>query len=233
MMQCWVGTSGFAYQEWKGGFYPSGASDDALLVHYAQHFDAVEINSTFYRMPRASVLERWATQVPESFRFAIKASRRITHQARLRDCAESIEYLWKQIEVLGPRLGPVLFQLPPGFRCDLDRLAAFVATIPEPMRITFEFRHPSWGQGGVETLLGDRDIAWAVSEGDGEATLYGGSWGYARFRAEEYSVAELQAWLERFRARQWREVFCFFKHEDDARGGGLAAAQRFRALPGE
>lgn len=232
-MRVWSGTSGFAYREWKGSFYPADAADDQLLSHYGARLDAVEINSTFYRMPRSSDLERWAGMVPEEFRFVLKASRRITHQSRLSKCEDSVAYLWKQARVLGARLGPVLFQTPPNFRLNIDRLRGFLDCLPGDMRAAFEFRHPSWEHDEVRAALGERDHALCIAdddEGDGDEPRPPpplesiSSWGYARLRREAYSADDLRSWLQRFAEAGYSEVFCFFKHEDGPGGPEAAAA---------
>ncbi|MDJ0789879.1 MAG: DUF72 domain-containing protein, partial [Myxococcota bacterium] len=143
-----VGTSGFAYDAWKGVFYPEGLAAKKRLGYYASQLGAVEINNTFYRMPKQSVVEGWAEQVPEDFRFAIKASRRITHFKRLKEADEETGYLLGVTSALGPRLGALLFQLPPNLRHDADRLAAFLDLLPPETPAAFEFRHPSWVEEG-------------------------------------------------------------------------------------
>lgn len=225
-MKLRAGTSGFAYKEWKGSFYPDDARDEDFLAHYGRRLDTVEINSTFYRMPKAEVLARWCDMVPEGFVFSLKASRRITHQRRLKDCHDSVEYLWKQCQSLGKALGPILFQLPPNFRLNVERLQDFVADLPTGMRAAFEFRHPSWAEDErVQEILKTRDIATCPSEAtpDIPATA---SWGYLRFRGEAYSAAELEASLQQIRNRNWSEVFCYFKHEDGAIGPKTAIRLR-------
>ncbi|MBT8492142.1 MAG: DUF72 domain-containing protein [Deltaproteobacteria bacterium] len=229
-MKVWSGTSGFAYKEWRGSFYPDNAKPDDFLRHYAGALEAVEINSTFYRMPRASVLEGWAAMVPDQFRFVLKASRRITHQSRLEDAGDSVAYLWKQAEVLGQRLGPVLFQLPPNLRANHERLAAFTRALPQGMRAAFEFRHDSWHDPRTHEILGAGNHALCTADTDEDDGLLvpTASWGYARLRRESYSPTELAAWLTRFRDAGFAEVFCFFKHEDGAIGP--EAARQIREI---
>src|SRR5690606_37263100 len=153
-----VGTSGFSYAEWKGKFYPPGTKEADFLRHYATKFDTVEINNTFYRMPRRSVLAGWREKVPPGFVFVLKASRRITHHAKLEDTEDSVGYLWSVAQELGPRLGPVPFQLPPYLPTDGERLAHFLESLPAGMRAALEFRHRSWFEGeGRETIAILRD----------------------------------------------------------------------------
>src|SRR5947208_5058461 len=154
-----AGTSGFAFKEWKGSFYPSDMKDDGMLGFYSSKFPTVEINNTFYRLPKEDVLQSWAAQVPEPFTFAIKASQRITHHARLKpECASAVEFLLKNTSSLAGRLGPILFQLPPNLRKDIDRLRAFLETLPADRRYTIEFRHESWFDDDVFGALRERDI---------------------------------------------------------------------------
>jgi len=233
-MRIRVGTSGYSYKPWKGPFYPEDLPDAKMLAYYGEHLPTVEINNTFYRMPKRDVLERWAGEVPESFRFVLKASQRITHRKRLRDVGEEISYFFETAAVLGERLGPVLFQLPPFSKKDAPRLRDFLAGLPRGARAALEFRHESWfddevfgvlREGGAAHCLADTD------EGEADPALVAtGDWGYLRLRRSEYSDAELGRWLERIRAQPWREAYVFFKHEDEGRGPDLA--QRLLALLG-
>src|SRR6478736_3122781 len=161
-----AGASGFSFKEWKGPFYPSDCKPEAMLAFYAQRLPTVEINNAFYRMPRTSVLEDWTTKVPEDFRFAIKASRRITHMGRLKpeSVADSVAYLYKHLAALGARRGPVLYQLPPNLGKDLPRLEAFLALLPEGHDAVFEFRHPEWFDEEVYALLRSAGAALCLSE---------------------------------------------------------------------
>src|SRR5262245_732536 len=160
-----AGTSGFAFKEWKGSFYPSDLKDDGMLGFYASKFPVVEINNTFYRLPKESVIQSWGEQVPDSFTFAIKASQRITHFARLKpEAASALEYLLKTTGTLGAKLGPILFQLPPNMKKDTERLAAFLKLLPSDRRFTIEFRHESWFEEDVYAVLRDHDIPMCVIE---------------------------------------------------------------------
>src|SRR5262249_24984318 len=134
----------WSFKEWKGAFYPDGTKDDAMLAYYSSRFPSVEVNNTFYRMPKESVMLGWAEQTPPPFRFAVKASQRITHHARLVDAADSVEYFCRVTSALGERRGPTLFQLPPNMKLDLPRLETFLELIPRRWRAAFEFRHPTW-----------------------------------------------------------------------------------------
>ena len=165
-MQVWVGTSGYSYKEWKGSFYPEDLPAKGMLSYYAEQLPAVEINNTFYRLPRASVLEGWAEQVPDGFRFALKASRRITHFKRLEGAEEETEYLVRTASVLADRAGVLLYQLPPNFKRDTERLATFIEQLPNPGRSVFEFRHESWFEEEVYEILRNGNCALCIAQTD-------------------------------------------------------------------
>ena len=233
-MRVFAGTSGFSYKEWKGSFYPEELPAGEMLAYYSTRLPAVEINNTFYRLPRESVLEGWAEATEEEFRFAIKASRRITHFGRLRGVEEPLQYLLDTVQVLGQKLGPLLFQLPPNFKRDDEVLAGFLELLPPRCRAAFEFRHDSWQDEQVYGLLsGHGSAALVVSDraGADEPPLVATSdWGYLRLRRADYGDADLTAWAERVRAQKWSELFVFFKHEETA--GGPELAERFTELLG-
>ncbi len=233
-MRVRTGTSGFSYPAWEGHFYPSGTKRPDMLSFYAGKLGAVEINNTFYRMPKADLLERWRASVPESFRFVLKASRRITHHQRLRDADDSVEYLFDTAKVLGEQLGPFLFQLPPYLRRDDDRLATFLERLPAGLRAAFEFRHASWFDDAVFALLEEAGAALCVADagGDHDAPLVATTdFGYLRLRREDYDEAALRSWADRIRRQPWRETYVFFKHEDEGAGPRMAA--RFETLLAE
>lgn len=225
-MQIFVGTSGFGYKEWKGRFYPDDLGGDEFLSYYATHFQIVEINNTFYRMPSAEQLDKWAAQVPEHFTFVFKASRRITHSGRLRNTDDSVSYLWSKLEPLGSKLGPVLFQLPPQFRADHEVLRNFLQSLPQGMRAAFEFRHGSWITPQTIECLAQAGAVLVTAEGERPGPtppIYpGATWGYLRLHKFDYSDAELQAWARRLREQAWERAYVFFKHEDEARGPRFA-----------
>lgn len=230
-MRLWAGTSGFSYPEWRGSFYPADLPDGDMLRHYGARLRAVEINNTFYRMPRSEVLARWAETVPQEFRFVLKASRRITHQARLEDAGDAVAYLWKVCAALGERLGPILFQTPPNLKLDLPRLEAFLAALPEGCRAAFELRHPSWADDRTFALLRSGDHAWCVADaeqGDDPPLVATARWIYLRLRRPGYDDADLARWLERLDAAGLDEAYVFFKHEEE--GAAPALAGRMTAL---
>ena len=230
-MKLLAGTSGFSFAEWKGSFYPADLPGKEMLRYYAERLPTVEVNNTFYRMPKAEVLAGWAAQVPAEFRFAVKAPQRITHWKRLVEAGEDTAWFLKVVAELGERLGALLFQLPPHLKLDLPRLQAFlphVAAAGAP--VAFEFRHESWEDPAVAAALVDAGCATCVSETDENAiaALPGGRFGYLRLRKTDYDDAALAAWAARLRAQPWERALVFFKHEDEGRGPQLAA--RFREL---
>ena len=219
----WAGASGYAFKEWKGSFYPEKIAPEAMLAWYAERLPSVEINNTFYQMPKVEVLQRWVQATPEAFRFAIKASKRITHDARLAAdaAAGSVAYLYKNLAALEAKRGPVLFQLPPFLRKDTARLQDFLQLLPEGHRAAFEFRHDSWFDDEVYALLQGAGAALCLSEREDSTPpplVQTAPWGYLRLRLEHYSDGELAAWGERLAATQWQEVYAYFMHEPTAPG---------------
>lgn len=232
-MELHVGTSGYSYKEWKGSFYPEDLKAKDMLSYYGERLNSVEINNTFYRLPKASVLESWASQVPETFRFSIKASRRITHFTRLKEEArDPTEYLLSTITALGDHLGVLLFQLPPNLKKDTPRLAHFLEMLPEGTPCAFEFRHETWKDEEVYEALRKRDMAFVFADTDDsevdEVRVDTASWGYLRLRRPDYDDADLARWAERVATPHWKRAFVFFKHEDEGAGPRLAA--RFREI---
>ncbi len=228
-MKLLAGTSGYAFKEWKGSFYPTACKDDEMLGLYAGQFPSVEINNTFYRLPKENVLLGWASQVPDSFTFAIKASHRITHYARLKpESASAVEFLVKNTSVLGDRLGPILFQLPPNLQKDFDRLRVFLDTLPLDKRITIEFRHESWFGDDVFDALRARDIAMCITEQPDFASpvVATASWGYARLHRLDYDAPALAEWAAKISALPWSDAYVFFKH-DEGIGSGPPAVSSF------
>jgi uncharacterized protein YecE (DUF72 family) len=217
----WAGASGYSYPEWKGGFYPAAMAADGMLAFYAGELPAVEINNTFYRNPKREVLANWAAATPEHFRFAIKATRRITHDGRLKaaEVAEPLAFLYRSLEALGPKLAAVLFQLPPNLKKDLPRLVDFIALLPPGHRAAFEFRNPTWFDDDVYAALKAAGAALVLSEREDGAPpplLETAPFGYLRLRLETYSDDALAGWSERVAATAWNEVYAFFMHEPTA-----------------
>jgi uncharacterized protein YecE (DUF72 family) len=236
-LRLFAGASGFAYKPWKGPFYPADLKDAEMLSYYAARLPAVEINNTFYRLPKAQLLEDWAGQTPAHFRFVLKASRRITHMQRLKEVGELVDYLFKTAATLGDKLGPLLFQLPPHMKKDLERLKAFLDLVPADRKVALEFRNASWFEDDVLAALRAQDAALCVAETEPEDKEGGGlkvpfeataSFGYLRLRKAEYSDADLARWLDRLRAQDWSEAYVFFKHEDS--GAAPRMAERLLAI---
>jgi uncharacterized protein YecE (DUF72 family) len=224
-MHILVGTSGWSYKEWKGSFYPPDLSADDMLRHYATQLPTVEINNSFYRIPREKVLMEWAAQVPPEFRFILKASRRITHINRLSDADDSLAYFLQTVNVLGDKLGPTLFQCPPSLKLDMPRLHDFLARVPRTWRAALEFRHDSWFTEEVYDALRGHDVALvAVDEDEGATPLVPtASWGYFRLRRTAYTTDELGVWAERIGSQPWQEAFVFLKHDEEGGTGPEAA----------
>ena len=237
-MRIAVGTSGYAYKEWKGFFYPADLPTDGMLRYYGERLTTVEINNTFYRMPKEKVLLDWAAVVPDGFRFVLKASQKITHFKRLKDVGGEVEYFLRVATVLGPKLGPTLFQLPPNLKKDLPRLTDFLALIPRTWRAALEFRHASWFDDDTFAALKEHNAALCVADTDPGAE--GGTealevpfvatadWGYLRLRRAGYAKPDLERWAGRVTSQAWSDAFVFFKHEDAGAGPKLAA--EFTAL---
>ena len=228
-MKLLAGTSGYAFKEWKGSFYPDGLKDAGMLGYYASRFPAVEINNTFYRLPKEQVLLDWAAQVPEHFTFALKASQRITHYARLKEeSAPLVDYLLKATSALGRRLGPILFQLPPNMKKDVARFRGFLGLLPADRRYVFEFRHESWFDDEVFSAMRERDVAMCVAEQEEFRcpVVCTASWGYLRLHKLDYDEAALGEWAKCVAGQPWTEAFVFFKH-DEGVGSGPPAVDAF------
>ena len=229
-MKCWVGTSGFSYKEWKGSFYPEDLSNDRMLAYYGERLNAVEINNTFYRMPKRATLADWGSKVPDEFSFVLKASRKITHFKRLKDTQDELGYLVDVSGELGARLGPMLFQLPPNLKIDVERLRDFVSLFPAGLRAAFEFRHDSWFADETYTVLSDAGAALVVAdtEADEPAEVVATApYGYLRLRRADYDPDDVARWARIVSDQEWKDAFVFFKHEDA--GAGPALAERFVA----
>lgn len=230
-MNLYVGTSGYSYKEWKGSFYPRDLPDKQMLRFYGERFRTVEINNTFYRMPKGSVLEGWAGEVGADFKFVLKASQRITHMQRLKDVDSSLSYLLDVSGTLKERLGALLFQLPPNMKKDLARLRDFLTLLPSHRRAAFEFRHQSWFDDEVFNLLRDHGAALCIAEAEDDLEIpfmATADWGYLRLRLPDYSAADLKSWVKRVHDQAWGDAFVFFKHEDEGKGPELA--KRFLEL---
>jgi uncharacterized protein YecE (DUF72 family) len=230
-MKIYVGTSGFAHKEWKGKFYPEKISPKDMLRFYAGRLNTVEINNTFYHMPTESVLTSWAEQVPDDFVFALKAPQVITHMKQLRNVFEETEYLFRSLSVLDRKLGPVLFQFPKSFRANAPALEDFLPLIPATASCAFDFRSPTWLEGGIPDLLRKRECSLCIADADenpAQEIISTAPWGYLRLRRSDYTDADLSQWVERILSQKWERAFVFFKHEDEAKGPQMAL--RFQEL---
>lgn len=217
-MEILAGTSGYAFKAWEGRFYPEELKKTEQLAHFASRLPTVEINNTFYRVPKRTVVQSWAQQVPDGFRFTMKASRRLTHLMRLKTPGETLKYVHGSSVELGERLGAVLFQCPPALKADVPRLQDFLDALPDGWPVAFEFRHESWFDDATYDALRAKGAAWTVVDHDKNATpeIATTSWVYARLRKEEYDDAALAAWAERITDIGGERAFVFFKHETEA-----------------
>ena len=231
-MAVWVGTSGYNYPEWRGTFYPEKFPTAKMLHYYAERFSTVEINYTFYRMPNPKTVAGWNAETPPGFAFTLKASRKITHDARLKEVDDSLRYFLDTAQGLGPKLGPILFQLPPFFKKDLDRLGNFLICLPPRVRAVVEFRHESWFNDDVYTMLRNRNVALCIADNEKGTTpaIATADFGYFRLRDEGYTAEDLGKWAETVKrlGSGWQDTFIYFKHEES--GIGPALAKNFQAL---
>ncbi|HSS28811.1 MAG TPA: DUF72 domain-containing protein [Usitatibacter sp.] len=230
-----AGASGYSFKEWCGTFYPDKMKAEEMLPFYSARLPTVEINNTFYRMPRTDMLQNWAAITPAAFRFAIKSPRRITHMARLKaeSVGDSVDFLYKALEALGPKRGPVLFQLPPNMKKDLARLQAFLPMLPKDHRAAFEFRNDTWFSDDVYEALRGAGASLCFSEREDNAPpplVETAPWGYVRLRLEQYSDADLEQWAERLAKTGWRDSFVYFMHEPTA-PAYAATLMRFAKAP--
>jgi len=223
-----VGTSGYNYPEWRGTFYPEAFPAKEMFSYYSARFETVEINYTFYRMPTPKTTGAWKDQAPPGFAYALKAPRRITHDKRLKDCEDLLQFFCDSARVLGPHLGPLLFQLPPNLKCDAGRLETFLKLLPGDLRAAFEFRHESWLTDQVYALLGAHHVALCIADFGDKTTPARATarHGYFRLRDEGYTPADLDRWAGVIadQAAAWENVFVYFKHEEEGKGPEFARA---------
>lgn len=225
-MNFYVGTSGYSYKEWKGRFYPENLAAKDMLAYYASKLPAVELNNTFYRLPQPGMIESWKAQVPENFRFSVKASQGITHFRRLKDAADATKRMLDIFSGLDDRLAAVIYRMPEDFEKDLKRLESFLKHLPPNPPAAFDFRHSTWFDEDVRELLRSENRALVISDTDELRVSHidkTADWGYVRLRRVNYSAADLRDWISRMKDQDWKTAFVFFKHEDEGTGPRLAA----------
>ena len=224
-MRYLVGTSGYNYPEWRGSFYPEKFPTGKMLAFYAGHFNTVEVNYTFYRIPTPPLLEGWAKGTPETFTFTLKAPRRITHDSKLQRCEDLTQTFCRTARTLGAKLGTLLFQLPPTFKRDDAVLGGFLELIPEGMRAAFEFRHPSWLDESVFAALRRRNVALCVADSDKMSTpvVATADYAYFRLRDEGYQRPDIERWATVIKSQSVPgDAFVYFKHEEQGKGPEFA-----------
>jgi uncharacterized protein YecE (DUF72 family) len=222
----WIGTSGYNYPEWKGRFYPETLAAAKMLPYYAERFPTVEINYTFYRMPNEKILAGWAAQTPMPYKFTLKAPRRITHDSRLKNCGELVTSFCQIAASLGDKLGALLFQLPPNLKKDLGLFDAFLAELPPRVCAAFEFRNPSWLDDEIAERLAARNLALCIADSEKMSTplRLTADYAYFRLRDEGYSTHDIERWADTVKEKtaQCKDVFVYFKHEDEGKGPEFA-----------
>ena len=225
-MNLWIGTSGFQYAEWKGTFYPEDLPAAKMLPFYAERFSTTEVNYTFHRIPSAKTIDGWCKATPEKFKFSLKAPQKVTHFAKLRNCGDTVRYFYQVIADLERKLGPVLFQLPPGLKKDAALLGAFLEDFPAGARAAFEFRHASWFDDEVCALLRSKNLALCIADSEKLSTpvVATADYGYLRLRREDYADADVDRWsgVIKLHAERWSDAFVYFKHEESGIGPKLA-----------
>jgi uncharacterized protein YecE (DUF72 family) len=225
-MAIWVGTSGYNYPEWRGSFYPEKFPTAKMLPYYAERFQSVEINYTFYRTPNEKILAGWNRETPDRFKLTLKAPKRITHDARLRECADQVRYFLDTAATLGPKLGALLFQLPPYLRKNLPVLDAFLENFPPHICAAFEFRHVSWLDDEVYARLKAKNLALCVADSEKLSTpvVITADYGYFRLRDEGYTPDDIARWAQTIhdKTADCTDVFVYFKHEEAGKGPEFA-----------
>jgi uncharacterized protein YecE (DUF72 family) len=223
-MQIHIGTSGWHYDHWKGAFYPEALPRNNYLEYYADIFHTLEINNSFYQMPQEKTLVQWRNSVPKNFIFSLKASRYITHIKKLKDGRQILPPFIKKVEILGDRMGPILFQLPPQWRFNLDRLTSFLKALPSEFRYAFEFRDSSWFNPRTYDVLAQYGAAFCIYHVASRSTPkeLTADFVYVRFHGPKsasqgkYDSSVLSEWAENFIAwsSDGKEVFCYFDNDE-------------------
>lgn len=234
----YIGTSGWRYKHWIGPFYPDSVPDGQFLEYYTDHFSTVEINNSFYRLPTSKMLTKWRDTVPDNFTFSVKASRFITHMKKLKDPKKPVHSFLRRIKILDDKLGPILFQLPPSWKINIERLSSFLEILPKDYRYTFEFRDPSWFDSKVYEILSKYEAAFCIYELDGrlspkEVTT---DFVYIRLHGPEgaykgqYKTDMLNKWAYAFHEwkSQGKQIYCYF--DNDEAGYAVEDALRLKKI---
>ena len=235
-MRYLIGTSGYNYPEWRGSFYPEKFPTGKMLGYYAERFDTVEVNYTFYRMPTEKLLEGWAAGTPDGFTFTLKAPRRITHDAKLRNCQDVTDAFCRIASTLGSKLGALLFQLPPNFKRNDEVLAAFLDTLPHGAQAAFEFRHESWHDSAVFDALRGRNYALCIADSEKMSTpvVATADYSYFRLRDEGYQPPDIARWGTVIGGLSGtRHAYVYFKHEEQGKGPEFAKLLRQSLEPAD
>jgi len=241
MANLFIGTSGWIYNHWAEVFYPKSLPKDRWLEYYCHHFSTVEINNTFYRLPPESAFLKWNLKTPDNFTFSVKASRYITHIKKLSDPKESTEVFLSRANLLGEKLGPILFQLPPQFKINIGKLEGMLKIIEKKFRYTFEFRHPSWFCENIYQLLQKQNIALCIADSPNFPTVLGRTADFCYFRlhgatvlyGSRYSKEEIKNWatyIERY-LKEGADVYVYF--DNDAFGFAVANAKEMLEILGD
>jgi uncharacterized protein YecE (DUF72 family) len=230
-----IGTSGWQYDSWRGRFYPPDVPKRAWLPFFAEHFPTVEVNNSFYMLPKPSSFERWRDETPDGFVITVKANRYITHIRRLRECRDAVQTFWERARLLGPKLGPVLFQLPPRFAADPELLRGFLGVLPDGIRPALEFRDRSWERDDVYELLDGAGAAFVLADRPGARVpgVVTGGWSYVRFHQGRPGIADyprekLRRWARRIAGMPARETFVYFNN--DPGGAAVRDAMTLTAM---
>lgn len=220
-----IGTSGWYYDHWRELFYPAGLAKSKWFEHYAQHFDTVEINNTFYHLPKEQTIHRWHDIAPKGFLYAVKANRFITHIKKLKDASEPLERFFERVNLLKARLGPILYQLPPSLHKDLDRLASFIQLLPKSKTHVFEFRHKSWYENDTFELTRKLHVGFCIHDMPGKESprVVTGDIIYVRFHgttgryAGNYPKSTLQNWADWLidQGKKTRAIYAYFNNDID------------------
>jgi len=224
-MRYFIGTSGYNYPEWRGSFYPEKFPTTKMLSYYADRFNSVEVNYTFYRVPTEKLLQGWGDGTPQGFTFTLKAPRRITHDSKLRNVADLTRSFCKTAEVLGSKLGVLLFQLPPNFKRDDEVFMAFLDTLPDGIRAAFEFRHESWHDAAIFDALRRRNLALCIADSEKMSTpiVPTADYSYFRLRDEGYQPADIDQWATVVSGQAGiADAYVYFKHEEQGKGPEFA-----------